>query len=74
MSKIKIETLGCYQQVVDVIGVEKAKVELFKVMQSTDIRSISLYGDLGYAFTWFFTPQGKSFWDDVNNGRWPYEE
>ncbi|CAH9013453.1 conserved hypothetical protein [Vibrio phage 501E54-1] len=34
MSKIKIETMGCYQQVVDVVGVEKAKIELFKVMES----------------------------------------
>ncbi len=34
MSKIKIESMGCYQQVVDVLGVEKAKVELFKAMES----------------------------------------
>ena len=75
MSKIKIETMGCYQQVVDVIGVEKAKVELFKAMESYvdlgDDRPWNIARDLLNCFYWKNTVQGNYFWHMIAKGRCP---
>lgn len=76
MSKIKIETMGCYQQVVDVIGVEKAKVELFKAMESyqepvEDVWDTSK--PLVEGFCWANTLQGHHFWNDIDGEVNPYE-
>ncbi len=77
MSKIKIETMGCYQQVVDVIGTEKAKVELFKAMESyikpEDEDYWDVSNELTGAFYWTNTIQGHHFWNYIDRKDTPYE-
>lgn len=73
--KIKVEELGCFEQVAKVIGVERAKVELFKAISRTiDINNWGFDADkLDNAFYWSDTPQGPDFWNEINEGRNPYE-
>ncbi len=76
MSKIKIETMGCYQQVVDVIGVENAKVELFKAMESyvtpEDEQTFKVTAKLVDCFDWDSTIQGNDFWFYIHVREYPY--
>ncbi len=77
MSKVKIETMGGYQQVVDVIGVEKAKVELFKMLnfypKITPVL-VELDQELQLSFDWEESIQGFQFWADIDEGENPYGE
>ena len=61
--KYKIEELLCFTQVSGVIGESRAKVELFKVLNS-NIRFIN-NPDVKRSFVWGSTPQGADFWKDI---------
>ena len=68
---IKPQDLGCWKQVVDVIGEERAAVELQKVIDIKDNSEVSLEKEANgvcYAFIWSHTPQGHSFWNDIDDG------
>lgn len=70
--KIKVEELGCFEQVAKVIGPDLAKVELCKVFKNQ-----SKYKAAGQklmtAFAWPITPQGSNFWASIYSGVDPYE-
>lgn len=71
MTKVKIEDLKVFPAVAAVIGETKAKIELFK------LRGVECgfddYDKLNIAFYWDKTPQGKTFWSDIDDGVNPYD-
>lgn len=72
--KIKVEELGCFEEVAKVIGVERAKVELFKVINETPVQYLwDVNGSLVYAFSWHNTVQGYDFWSAILVNTNPYE-
>lgn len=72
---LKPQDLGCWQQVVGVIGEDRASEELQKVI---DIKESEVLwderGELFEAFHWEYTPQGYSFWAMIEEGKSPYTE
>lgn len=83
--KIKVENMACYEQVVNVIGHARAKIELFKVISNLgDSEECSYWGcfteetlldgSLFEAFYWDYTPQGYDFWKNVSDGFNPYDD
>ncbi|AGH32144.1 hypothetical protein VPHG_00077 [Vibrio phage 11895-B1] len=75
MKKINVETMTCFQQVSDVIGKEKAKVELQKAIEGyeEDLENVEVDKELISALYWEATPQGHDFWSDIDSGINPYE-
>jgi len=68
------ESLGCFQQVADVIGVESAREELQRVIDAG--RAVEWTGGpqeelMIDAFAWCSAPQGHDFWDDIDDGKIP---
>ena len=61
MKKIKVEELGCFQEVASVIGKTRAKLELFRVVEDRPEILNPEYG-LWEAFRWNKSPQGHKFW------------
>lgn len=72
MSKVKIEELKVFPAVAAVIGVARAKIELFKLQGVECGFDDDEY--LGLAFVWGDTVQGHFFWDDINGGINPYDK
>lgn len=81
--KIKIEQMKCFDEVAKVIGAEKARRELFKVVEKfepniyykTNYDYETLMGlPLLDAFCWDVSPQGHDFWEAIECGENPYEE
>lgn len=69
MNKIKVEEMSCYDEVVGVLGVTQAKVELWKVVNSKCYRPLDngvVTTELDAAFDWDSTPQGSLFWYDID--------
>lgn len=71
MSKIKVSELKCLNEVVAVIGMVRAQVELFKAVNSNC--KINSSGKLRDAFYWCNSPQGFDFWWKINSGTNPYD-
>lgn len=73
---LKPQDLGCWQQVVDVIGEDRASEELQKVIDIKDSQGKfwSEGDELLDAFQWDLTPQGHSFWEKIEEGKSPYTE
>ena len=80
--KIKIEDMKCYQEVVDVIGVTRAKIELWKVVKEWDAVEQEERGyNLGTlvnkilinAFDWDSTKLGHDFWGSIYDKGTHYE-
>lgn len=67
---LKPQDLGCWKQVADVIGEERAAIELQKVIDIKDCKSVEFVADkeLLEAFKWRSTIQGPSFWNNIDNG------
>ena len=73
--KPHIKELGCYKQVADVIGEVNAQKELWKVVHCGYISErLSSKSDLMGSFCWDVTPQGLSFWSNIDDGVNPYEQ
>tara|TARA_Y100000593_G_scaffold94032_1_gene191288 strand:- start:65892 stop:66449 length:558 start_codon:yes stop_codon:yes gene_type:complete len=70
-NKLTPRSLGCFQQVADVIGEEAAEVELQKVIDYEGAVWINLEEDLVDSFVWDATPQGGRFWDNIDDGYIP---
>lgn len=65
---MKPQDLGCWKQVADVIGEERASIELQKVIDS-GCTSLSASGNnIFEAFIWTETPQGLDFWWQIDEG------
>ena len=71
--KLTPRSLGCFQEVADVIGEENAEVELQKVIDSEDTVWDEPDQDLIQSFIWGTSPQGDDFWRSVFNGQVPEE-
>lgn len=71
MTKVRIEDLKVFPAVAAVIGETRAKVELFRLQgvecHFTDEKILI------EAFVWDYTPQGVSFWSDIDGGVNPYD-
>jgi len=68
------ESLGCFQQVADVIGVESAREELQRVIDYHGNNFDSPFGpenELDACFEWAETRQGDCFWGTISNGEIP---
>ncbi len=61
-----IRSYGCFQQVADVIGEERALEELGKVKDW-----YSTNAELSSAFNWYYSIQGWYFWSSVDIGEHP---
>lgn len=73
MGKVKVSELKCLNEVVNVLGLARAQVELFKAVNL--IRCVDVDGDakLIDSFDWGDSPQGFVFWECINNGISPYD-
>lgn len=71
MSKVKVSEFKCLNEVVNVLGLVRAQVELFKAVNL--IRHVNGDAELIDAFYWGDSPQGFVFWDCINNGINPYD-
>lgn len=72
MTKVKIEDLKVFPAVAAVIGEARAKAELFK-LRGVDCE-FDDYEELNVAFYWDRTPQGASFWSNIDDGVNPYDK
>lgn len=77
--KPNIESLPCFAQVAEVIGRTNARLELFKAVgwkkwfEKNQRGGCRVYNDdLLEAFSWLDTPQGKYFWNNIDDGINPY--
>lgn len=71
-NKLTPRSLGCFQQVADVIGEEAAEVELHRVIDCPKDLIVDDAGEsLIEAFLWDDTPQGSSFWGAIDYGLIP---
>ena len=63
-------SLGCFQEVADVIGEDAAEIELQRVIDSGIIEDLSCIEtkEVSGAFTWVSSPQGQAFWDAIDDG------
>lgn len=77
--KIKPKDLGCFEQVANVIGKKQAKIELQKVLDmeghcsDEGFYNIVSGKELRSAFYWKHSPQGRVFWDSIDDGYVPEE-
>ena len=69
MNKIRIKSTPLFKQVAAVIGEERAQIELAIAYHGYNSRDgFEFYCCLKEAFTWLRTPQGRSFWQSINDG------
>lgn len=68
MNKVKVEDLKCFDQVADVIGKSRAKVELFKVVSELGPGGINDKPYINSAFQWDDTERGYTFWFLIDCG------
>ncbi|AUR98222.1 hypothetical protein NVP1248O_08 [Vibrio phage 1.248.O._10N.261.54.F1] len=73
MGKVKVSELKCLSEVVNVLGLVRAQVELFKAVNLTRHVDVDSDAKLIDAFYWGDSPQGFVFWDCINNGINPYD-
>ncbi len=69
-NKINVEDLVCFPEVERVLGEQRAKLELFKALNTPNL----LWwedGTLLNAFDWETSIQGHSFWWNVRRGTHP---
>lgn len=62
---MKAEELKCFKSVAAVLGEEFAKKELQKVLDTLGV-NFEDEADLGGSFIWSASPQGHTFWWEVN--------
>ena len=75
-SKLTPRSLGCFDEVAEVIGEDAAERELQRVIDCGLVgakHDESSDSSLVYCFTWADTPQSEKFWIDVNGGRVPQQ-
>lgn len=65
---MKAKDYSFFNQVCDVIGKENAINEISKINKDIIVDDTCISG----AFTWSDTPQGHSFWSDIECGESPY--
>lgn len=68
---MKPQNLGCWQQVVNALGEERAAVELQKVIDTPAALLDHNAKSVSVAFIWVNTPQGIDFWRYVEKGHYP---
>ncbi len=73
MTKPNVKDLKCFGQVAAVIGEARAKLELFKVVNSWSELWLSPE-EFGNLYWWEKTPQGVDFWLDIKEGVNPYDK
>ena len=70
-------SMKCFKQVANVIGEERAKIELKEAIKELPKHMLDSMIDeenLKLAFIWKATPQGRVFWNKVWRGVCPYGE
>ena len=71
-NKITPRSLGCFQQVANVIGGQAAEIELWKVIDCGGECNLSVTNSyVDDAFVWDDAPQGYSFWLSIDGGKLP---
>lgn len=63
--KHKVQDLPYFPEVAQAIGTTDAAMELYKVLKATESHDDIMNEELDMAFTWHLSPQGDSFWAEV---------
>lgn len=61
----KVQDLPYFSEVAQVIGTTDAAMELYKVLKCIKCHDDIMNEELDMAFTWHLSPQGDSFWAEV---------
>ena len=69
---MKPRDMKFFTQVEAVIGEDFAEYELQRVIDFPEYE-MSVRNNFDISFIWICTPQGRSFWDDINKGISPYD-
>jgi len=71
---IKPKDLACFKEVADVIGEERAEIQLASVINIKDCHFDTFLSEkLCNSFDWSNSIQGYDFWDSIDNNKNPYD-